>query len=170
MNATDPDEDERLQRCVGLRIVTVGRTVSASECALMTSLLWTRGPLHTDITVAEASVFGALSLAGPLVAAVASGLQATSPLMPMLIRSFGVQPTALLGSEVRYLRPVIAGDTVHLEITVSSARRSRSAPRRAVLAIEEHLLNQHQEKVAEIGEHLLADLLDADRDERGLSA
>jgi acyl dehydratase len=156
-----PPRDRRLAGVVGLRVTTAARTVSPGECGILTSLLWTRGSLHTDVTVAEASPFGALSLAGPVVVAIAAGLWATSTLMPTLSERHGLRLFALLGSEVRYRRPVLAGDTVYLEITVTGARRSRGTPTRAVLDMEERLLNQRGECALEIEEHVLADVLSA---------
>lgn len=66
---------------------------------------------------------------------------------------------AIVGCEVRYLRPVLAGDTVSLDITVTGARASRSTPGRAVLRMSERLINQRAECAVEIEEHVLAELL-----------
>src|ERR1700677_3223893 len=104
--------DPRLAGVIGLRVGSAARTVSAGECGILTSLTWTRGPIHTDVTAAERSPFGALSLPGPVIVAIAAGLLATSGLMGVLTRAHGIRVTALLGSEVRYLRPVLVGDTV----------------------------------------------------------
>jgi len=151
--------DPRLAAAIGLRVRSAARTVSAGECGILTSLTWTRGPLHTDITAAEHSPFGALSLAGPVTVAIAAGLWASSELMPVLIRAHGIRLTALLGSRARYLNPVLAGDTVFLDITVTSARASRSKPGHAVLGMSERLVNQRAECAADIEEHVLAELL-----------
>jgi acyl dehydratase len=151
-------QDPDLTGVVGLRVTTTARTVSPGECGVLSSLLWTRGPLHTDVMVAEASPFGALSLAGPVVVALAAGLWASSTLMPTLSERHGIRLFALLGTEARYRRPVLAGDTVHLEITVTGARRSRSTPTRAVLDLDERLVNQRGECAVEIDEHVLADI------------
>jgi acyl dehydratase len=151
--------DPRLAGVIGLRVSSAARTVSAGECGILTSLTWTRGSLHTDITVAERSPFGALSLPGPLIVAIAAGLLASSELMPVLTRVHGIRLTALVGSQVRYLRPVLAGDTVCLDITVAAARASRSRPGHAVLQMSERLVNQRAQCAVEIEEHQLAELL-----------
>lgn len=151
--------DPRLVGAIGLRVRSAARTVSAGECGILTSLTWTRGPLHTDITAAERSPFGALSLPGPVIVAIAAGLWASSELMPVLTRVHGIRLTALVGSEVRYLSPVLAGDTVSLDITVTSARASRSRPGHAVLGMSERLVNQRAQCAVEISEHVLAELL-----------
>jgi acyl dehydratase len=160
MTATaDASADPRLAGVIGLRVTSAARTVSAGECGILTSLTWTRGPLHTDITAAQRSPFGALSLAGPVTVAIAAGLWASSELMPVLASVHGIRLTALLGSQVRYLSPVLAGDTVSLDITITSARASRSKPGQAVLEISERLVNQRTQCAVEISEHVLAELL-----------
>lgn len=151
--------DRRLAGAIGLRVSSAARTVSVGECGVLTSLAWTRGPLHTDVTAAERSPFGAVSLAGPVIVAIAAGLWASSGLVSVLTRAYGIRLTALVGSEVRYLRPVLAGDTVSLDITVTGARVSRSALGRAVLQMSEHLVNQRAECAVRIEEHVLAELL-----------
>lgn len=151
--------DPRLAGAIGLRVSSAARTVSAGECGILISLTWTRGSMHTDITAAERSPFGAVSLPGPVIVAIAAGLFASSELMPVLTRAHGIRLTALVGSEVRYLRPVLAGDTVSLDITVTGARASRSRPGQAVLRISERLVNQRAECAVEISEHQLAELL-----------
>jgi acyl dehydratase len=151
--------DPRLASVIGLRVSSVARTVSAGECGILTSLTWTRGSLHTDVTVAERSPFGALSLPGPVIVAIAAGLLSSSELMSVLTRAHGIRLTALVGSEVRYVNPVLAGDTVSLDITVTGARASRSRPGQAVLRMSERLVNQRAECALEIEEHQLAELL-----------
>jgi len=151
--------DPRLAGVIGLRVSSAARTVSAGECGILTSLTWTRGPIHTDVTAAERSPFGAVSLPGPVSVAIAAGLLATSGLMGVLTRAHGIRVTALLGSEVRYLRPVLVGDTVRLDITVTGARASRSRPGHAVLRISERLVNQRGQCAVEIETHQLAELL-----------
>jgi acyl dehydratase len=151
--------DPRLAGVIGLRVSTAARTVSAGECGILTSLTWTRGSIHTDVTAAERSPFGAVSLPGPVIVAIAGGLLASSELMRVLTRAHGIRLTAVLGSEVRYLRPVLVGDTVSLDITVAGARASRSRPGHAVLRMSERLVNQRAECAVEIQTHQLAELL-----------
>jgi acyl dehydratase len=156
----DPAPDgPRLAGAIGLRVSSAARTVSTGECGILTSLTWARGPLHTDVTAAERSPFGALSLAGPVAVAIAAGLWASSELMHVLAHAHGIGLMAIVGCEVRYLRPVLAGDTVSLDITVTGARVSRSTPGRAVLRMSERLINQRAECAVEIEEHVLAELL-----------
>lgn len=159
MSGEPTPDDPRLAAAIGLRVSSAARTVSAGECGILTSLTWTRGPLHTDVTAAERSPFGALSLAGPVTVAIAAGLWACSEVMHVLTQAHGIRPVALVGCEVRYLRPVLVGDTVSLDITVTGARASRSTPGRAVLRMSERLVNQHAECAVEIEEHMLAQML-----------
>ena len=110
---------------IGLRVSSAARTVSAGECGILTSLTWTRGSLHTDVTAAERSPFGALSLPGPVIVAIAAGLLASSELMPVLARAHGIRLTALVGSRcATYVRCSPA-------TRFPSTSRSRARGRRA---------------------------------------
>ncbi len=55
---------------------------------------------------------------------------------------------ALLGLDgVRWSAPVVAGDTIHAEVTVLEARPSQSRPGFGVLTLEHRVLNQDQVEV-----------------------
>jgi acyl dehydratase len=58
---------------------------------------------------------------------------------------------------VRYLHPVLVGDTVRLRVTVESARPSRRNPAQAVLAVAGDLVSQRGECVLKIEERILAE-------------
>jgi acyl dehydratase len=49
--------------------------------------------------------------------------------------------------EIRWLRPVRAGDTLHVRVTIEEARVSRSKPDRGVIRPFSEVLNQHGEVV-----------------------
>jgi acyl dehydratase len=142
---------------IGLTVATPARTLSRGETGVLNSLLWTRGAIHTDAGAARAAGLPDLSVAGPVAAAVASGLWVSSDLMPALERDHGIRLLAILESRVRYLHPVLVGDTVRLRVTLESARPSRRNRARAVLALAGDLVSQRGECVLKIEERILAE-------------
>lgn len=96
---------------------------------------------HTDPQAARQSVYGGL---------IASGWMTGSVMMRLMADHF-ISPRSSMGSpgidEVRWHRPVRAGDRIRLRIKVLSARRSASKPDRGILVIQNEALNQHGELV-----------------------
>lgn len=96
---------------------------------------------HTDPVAAQESVFGGL---------IASGWYTASLAMRLLVDHY-ISHVASLGSpgvdELRWLKPVRAGDTLSLRVTLLEARRSRSKPGQGVIRILTEVLNQHREIV-----------------------
>jgi acyl dehydratase len=98
-------------------------------------------PMHVDKAAAEA---------GPFAGLIASGWHTGSLMMQMLARHFVPTPGNLPSpglDELRWLRPVRAGDSLSLRVTVESARRSRSKPDQGVVMSLVEVLNQNGEVV-----------------------
>jgi acyl dehydratase len=98
-------------------------------------------PFHTDPTAAKESVFGGLIASGWLTAAIVMRLRAES----------GVEVAGgMIGlglEEMRWPKPVRAGDTLHLEAEVIETRPSRSQPGHGIVRVRETALNQRDEPV-----------------------
>ncbi len=98
-------------------------------------------PFHTDEAAAEQSNYGGL---------IASGWMTGSVMMRMLVDHF-VSPAAGMGSpgidELRWLRPVRAGDRLRVRVTVLEARRSQTKPDRGAILSLDEVLNQDDEVV-----------------------
>ena len=98
-------------------------------------------PFHTDREKAQQSVFGGL---------IASGWQTASLCMRMLCDSYLLQ-SASLGSpgvdEVRWVKPVRAGDTLHLKSIVLETRASASRPDMGTVRSRSEVYNQRGELV-----------------------
>ncbi len=79
-------------------------------------------PFHIDEAAAKQSVFGGL---------IASGWHTCSECMRLMVDSY-LSPSTSLGSpgldEVRWLKPVYAGDTITARIIIEGKRPSRSKP------------------------------------------
>ena len=93
-------------------------------------------PFHIDPEAARASSFGGL---------VASGWMTGAAMMRMMVDHY-VSPQASMGSpgldELRWLRPVRAGDVLRVRITVTGAKRSASKPDRGVIWFDSAVLDQ----------------------------
>ena len=134
---------------IGERFVGVGITLSEAQI-LDFALTYDPQPFHIDREAAAASHFGGL---------IASGFQT----LAVGFRSFyqaGVINHASIGSpgldELRWLKPVRPGDTLHTEVEVKSKRASRSKPDRGIVHMDWEVKNQAGEVVMTFtGIHLL---------------
>jgi acyl dehydratase len=134
---------------VGERFTSPGITVSEAQI-LDFALAYDPQPFHLDKEAAADSSYGGL---------IASGFQT----LAIGFRSFyqaGVINHCSLGSpgldELRWLKPVRPGDTLHAETVVKSTRASRSKPDRGIVHMDWEVKNQAGEVVMTfIGIHLL---------------
>lgn len=101
-------------------------------------------PFHIDPDAAKRSIFGGI---------IASGWHTCSVMMRLLVDGL-VADAASLGSpgvdEVRWVKPVRAGDTISVTLTVFDAKASTSKNDRGVIWIDWRAVNQHGELVATI--------------------
>lgn len=100
-----------------------------------------RQAMHIDPVYAQQGQFGAL---------IASGWFTTVMLNRLLTDNFLSDASNLSSpgvDEVRWERPVYAGDELSLEVCVLEARRSRSKPDRGIVRAGCTLQNQNQETV-----------------------
>ena len=134
---------------VGERFRGVGITVSEAQI-LDFALAYDPQPFHINKEAAAESPYGGL---------IASGFQT----LAIGFRSFyqaGVINHCSLGSpgldELRWLKPVRPGDTLHAETVVRSTRASRSKPDRGIVHMDWAVKNQAGEVVMTFtGIHLL---------------
>ncbi|HXP30804.1 MAG TPA: MaoC family dehydratase [Stellaceae bacterium] len=124
---------------VGERLTTRGVTMTESMI-LDFALVHDPQPFHIDVEAARQSNYGGL---------IASGFQTLALSFRMLWDSGCL--TASMGSpgwdELRWLKPVRAGDTIHVEIEVLEKQPSRSKPDRGVMRVIFRSFNQHGEEV-----------------------
>ena len=125
---------------VGARFVGPGITVSEAQI-LDFALMYDPQPFHIDREAAAESPFGGL---------IASGFQT----LAIGFRSFyqtGAITHASIGSpgidELRWLKPVRPGDTLHTEVEVKSKRASKSKPDRGSMHLAWEIKNQSGETV-----------------------
>lgn len=97
--------------------------------------------IHTERELAESGPFGGL---------IASGWLTGSKLMRLLADNFLSDLSSMASpglEQLRWVRPVYAGDELTLDVEVVDSRRSNSKPDRGVVVTSCVLKNQHDEPV-----------------------
>jgi acyl dehydratase len=119
------------------------RTVSAEEIVAFASEFDAQ-PMHLDEGAGKASILGGLS---------ASGWHTCALFMRMLCDAFLLDSTSQGApgiDQVKWKKPVLAGDTLSGRVTVVGKRISRSRPRLGFVSMHAELFNQHGESVFEL--------------------
>lgn len=102
-------------------------------------------PFHLDDNAAAQTYFGRLS---------ASGWHTCAMTMRMLVDNMSVVEQAGLGSpgvdQLRWIKPVYPGDTLHCETELIEKRRSRSRPEMGIFKTRCRTFNQNGEMVLEM--------------------
>lgn len=139
-------EDLVLDEIVALGPVTVTREMILAFATEFDPL-----PFHLDETAARASLLGGLA---------ASGWQTAALSLRMLVDAFlsHVASAGGLGfSELKWLRPVLKGDSIAGTARISELRRSQSHPQWGIATIDFDMRNQRGEPVMRLR---LANLVD----------
>lgn len=126
------------------QVIEVGtRTVTEEEIIDFASKFDPQ-PFHVDKDAAEKSIYGGI---------IASGWHTCSMMMRMLVDHF-LRQSSSMGSpgvdEIRWLKPVRAGDTLSVSTTILETRPSTSKPDRGVVMTQWQARNQHGELVATV--------------------
>jgi acyl dehydratase len=133
---------------IGDRETTRGRTITETDvvqwCALTGDWFW----IHSDRVRAEASPFGERIAHGMLVWAYSAGL-AVPPDSDTIVANYGAE-------SVRFTKPVLIGDTIHVELEVLA--KSDKQPGRGVVDLQWDVYNQKNERVcASVAKVLMSD-------------
>jgi len=133
---------------IGDRETTRARTITETDivqwCALTGDWFW----IHSDRVRAEASPFGSRIAHGMLVWAYSAGL-AVPPDSPTIVANYGAE-------SVRFTRPVLIGDTVHVVLEVLG--KAEKQPGRGVVDLRWDIYNQKDEIVcASVAKVLMID-------------
>lgn len=126
------------------RVIEVGSRTLNEEEILAFAKQFDPQPFHVDADAAAKSIYGGI---------IASGWHTCALMMRMMVDGF-LSEAASMGSpgvdEIRWLRPVRAGDTLTVTSTVQDARPSASKPDRGVVNTMWEAKNQHGETVATV--------------------
>jgi len=124
----------------GREFVSAERTVTAEEIIAFASEFDPQ-PMHLDEAAGKASILGGLSGSGWHMSSIAMRLFYDS----VISRSAGEGGPGIDVMEWR--RPLIAGDTVRLTITVKSRRPLGSRPGIGLVTMEHVMTNQRNERI-----------------------
>ncbi|HEX7968200.1 MAG TPA: MaoC family dehydratase [Stellaceae bacterium] len=125
---------------VGERFTTRGVTLTESMIIAF-AMTYDPQPFHIDVEAAQESNYGGL---------IASGFQTLALGFRMVLET-GVFRASSMGSpgfdELRWLKPVRPGDTLHTELEIKEKKPSSSKPDRGILRIAYRIKNQKDEEV-----------------------
>lgn len=122
-----------------------GRTITEGEFAEMTNLTWTFEPIHTDKVSILAERGHERMLAGGCILAFALGL-ATPNVLPQ-VEERGIRLIALTGyDDIRFHSPLFPGDTIYVESSLTSIRRTSRADR-GVIKFDDVLVDHTDRKI-----------------------
>lgn len=128
----------------------VGRTIPVGSCTVSEEEIidfatrFDPQPFHVDRDAAATSIYGGI---------IASGWHTCAMMMRLMVDGF-LSEAASMGSpgvdEIRWIKPVRAGDTLTVTTTPLEARPSGSKPDRGVVVTMWEAKNQHGELVATV--------------------
>ena len=128
---------------VGEKATSPGRTVTETDIVMFAALSGDWSELHTNADYMKDGPFGERIAHGLLTLSIAYGLTLRTR------ESSLIDVLALLGiDKVRFMAPVLIGDTVKVEAEVIEARPSKSIPRAGILRFKNTVKNQRNEDVA----------------------
>ena len=116
------------------------RTVTETDNLLMTTLSMNTQPLHLDAEFAANTEFGRPLVNSMFTLALVVGLSVTETTLRTTIANLGM-------SDIRFPKPVFAGDTIHVETTVLGKRESKSRNNAGIVDFEHRGINQRGEVV-----------------------
>ena len=123
------------------RVFELGSHTLTREAIIEFASQFDPQPFHLDEEAGKRSHFGGL---------VASGWHTVGIMMRLLVEGL-IGQSSSMGSpgvdEVRWLKPVRPGDTLHLRYTIHEAVPSRSKPDRGVVRGVMEMINQHGDVV-----------------------
>jgi len=120
---------------IGKVYETGSRTITQSDMDHFGHVEGHRSPLHNDPEFAKETIWGALTVHGVLIIAMASGLMGR-------MQMFDGAALAFLGMTWKFLGPVMVGDTLRVRWWIKE-KRPTSKPGRGVIVREIQVLNQN---------------------------
>lgn len=118
------------------------RTVTEADIATFAGLSGDFNPLHTDAEFAKTTPFGGRIAHGMLTVAMSTGMSNWTGI-------FAGTTIALLEQNIKYKAPVMPGDTIHLEMTVTE-KSETSKPDRGIVTVDAKVLNQDSKVVVDM--------------------
>lgn len=119
---------------VGNVYESAARTITETDVVLFAGLSGDFNPLHTDELFAQTTPFGKRIAHGMLIAGIATGLVNQARLCEGTT-------IALMGMELKWVGPVMPGDTIRAKVTVAEQKETKR-PDRGVSVLDVTVVNQ----------------------------
>jgi 3-hydroxybutyryl-CoA dehydratase len=123
----------------GFSITSAGRTITETDIVMFAGLSGDYNPLHTDEEYSKQTMFGGRIAHGLLGLSIASGLAMQVGFMLGTVEAFRELSW-------QFRKPVVAGDTVHIEAKTASKKAIRGY-RGGLVSLDINLINQKGESV-----------------------
>ena len=117
------------------------RTVTETDNVLFSSLTMNVQPLHLDAHFSAKTEFGKPLVNSLFTLGLMIGMTVNDTTMGTTIGNLGM-------TEVKFPKPVFAGDTLHVRTTVLSKRESKSWPHAGIVEFQHEAINHRDEIVA----------------------
>ena len=128
---------------IGERYVTYSRTVTEADIVAFAGLSGDYNPLHTDEEFMKNTPFRGRIAHGMLILSMATGLDFRLGLIE------GTTIAFLGMNNVRFMKAVRPGDTIHLEEELIAKRETKD-PTRGIITFRFTIKNQRDESVAQV--------------------
>ncbi len=126
---------------VGQRFVhEIRRTVTDADNILFSAMTYNPAALHIDHEYAKTTEFGKPLMNSLFTLGLVVGLSVQDTTFGTTIGNLGFE-------EVKFPKPVFAGDTIRVETTVVALRPSKSRPTQGIVTFEHVGLNQRDEQI-----------------------
>lgn len=125
---------------IGDEFISPSRTLSESDVMQFAGLTGDFNEIHTSVTYAEGTSYGARIVHGMLTLAMSNGLY---------VRIGIFRNSVFLGIDYwKFLKPVKLGDTIWLKLTIADKRETKDGVR-GIIGMKYEVYNQLNEKTAE---------------------
>ena len=133
---------------VGMTLVTPSRTITHTDIVNFCCLTGDFNEVHANIEYAKTTPFGDIIAHGPMIYGICGGLQYASGINDGTL-------IALLGIENwKILKPVMAGDTIHMAQIIVETRLTSSGDK-GIVKVQRQILNQREERVQDMDTTML---------------
>ena len=119
----------------------VRRTVTETDNVLFSAMTHNPAAIHLDAEYAKTTEFGKPLMNSVFTLGLMVGISVSDTTLGTTVGNLG-------WDEVRFPKPVFAGDTLHVESVVLEKRDSKSRPRNGVVVFQHTAWNQRNEMVA----------------------
>ena len=119
----------------------IRRTVTETDNVLFSTMTHNPAAIHLDAEYAKTTEFGKPLMNSVFTLGLMVGISVGDTTLGTTVGNLG-------WDEVRFPRPVFAGDTLHVESTVLEKRDSKSRPANGVVVFQHTAWNQRNEVVA----------------------